>query len=189
MQVILQKTVSSLGLVGDVVDVAPGYYRNYLAPRKMAFLANPKSIKEVQHQKKVIEAKKIKEKGLAESLKAKVEEASLTLTHAAGAGEKLFGSITAQEIVLALKEKGFVVDRKMLQLPNPIKTVGQHVVGLRLHPDVIANVKIEVQKKEVAAEPGADAEKPAKKSKAKKAAAAEGAEEAPAAEAEAPVAE
>ncbi len=148
MQVILQKNVSNLGLVGDVVTVAPGYYRNFLGPRNLALLANPGSIKEVEHQKKVIEAKKAKEKITAEGVKASIEKHNVKLAHAAGAGDKLFGSITAQEIILSLRKDGFELDRKMVRLEAPLKTLGEHIVEVRLHPEVTAQLKIIVEKKE-----------------------------------------
>ncbi|MBI4411509.1 MAG: 50S ribosomal protein L9 [Deltaproteobacteria bacterium] len=147
MQVILQKSVSHLGLVGDVVNVAAGYYRNFLGPRNLALLANPKSIHQVEHQKKVIEAKKAKERTVAEAIKAKIEASPVTIAHAAGTGDKLFGSVTSQEVVMALKAAGFAVDKKLLKLETPIKNLGEHLVEVKLHPDVVAQVKINVLKK------------------------------------------
>lgn len=148
MQIILQKTVSNLGLVGDVVQVAPGYYRNYLAPRKLAFIANPKSIRQMEHQKKIIEIKKTKEKTIALSLKEKIEANSVKLVHSAGAADRLFGSVTSQEIVQKLKEAGFEVEKKYIQISVPIKSIGEHKVFIRLHPEVTAEITVEVAKKE-----------------------------------------
>ena len=147
MQVILQKSVSHLGLVGDVVNVAAGYYRNFLGPRSLALLANPKSIHQVEHQKKVIEAKKAKEKTAAEAIKEKIEASPVTIAHASGAGDKLFGSVTSQEVVTALKAAGFEVDKKLLKLEAPIKNLGEHTVEVKLHPDVVATVKVQIVKK------------------------------------------
>jgi len=148
MQIILQKNVKHVGFVGDVVDVKPGYYRNYLGPRHLALLANPKSIKQAEHQKKIIEAKKAKEKVAAEELRTKIEAHTLVLQHAAGAGDKLFGSITAQEIALALRKNGFEIERKQLKLEAPLKTLGLHTLEVKLHPEVTAPLKVEVQKKD-----------------------------------------
>ncbi|MBI2339010.1 MAG: 50S ribosomal protein L9 [Deltaproteobacteria bacterium] len=147
MQIILQKSVPHLGLVGDVVDVSNGYYRNFLGPRNLALLANPKSIRQVEHQKKVIEAKKIKEKAYATAVKEKMEANPVTIAHSAGAGDKLFGSVTSHEIIAALKGAGFEADKKLVKLESPIKTLGEHVVEVKLHPDVVAQVKIVVAKK------------------------------------------
>ena len=156
MQIILQKKVSNLGLVGDVVNVAPGYYRNFLAPRKLAFLANPKSLGQMEHQKRVVEAKKGQAKAEALELKAKMETASLTLVHSAGVGDKLFGSVTAQEIVLKLKETGFEVEKRYIQMEAPIKTLGEHKIGVKLHPEVIAEIRLGITRKD---EPAGKAEK------------------------------
>jgi large subunit ribosomal protein L9 len=175
-KIILQQTVPQLGLVGEVVDVAPGYYRNHLAPRKLALLANPKSIKEVEHQRKIIEGKKQKEKAKAVELKTQVEAISINLIHAAGSGDKLFGSITAQEIARACIAKGFAIDRKMIQLANPLKNLGSHAVDVKLHPEVVASLKIEVTRKEEEKTEEEPKEKKIKKAKAKT-------EEEPAAEA------
>lgn len=147
MQIILQKNVSNIGLVGDVVNVKPGYYRNFLAPRKLALLANPKSIKQLEHTKRVIEIKKIKEKGLALTVKEKLEKENIQLAHSAGAGDKLFGSVTSQEIIGVLKGRGFEIDRKYLKLDSPIKTIGVHMVPVKLHPEVVCEIKVEVVRK------------------------------------------
>ena len=147
MQIILQKNVPNLGLVGDVVTVAPGYYRNFLGPRSLALLANPGSIKEVEHQKKVIESKKAKEKIAADSIKAQLEKHIVKLSHAAGAGDKLFGSVTTQELVVSLRSAGFSLDRKLVKMEAPIKTLGEHSVEVKLHPEVVAKVRLEVVRK------------------------------------------
>ncbi|MBX7149340.1 50S ribosomal protein L9 [bacterium] len=166
MQVILQETVKNLGLVGDVVNVAPGYFRNYLAPRSLALLANPKSLKMVEHQKRLIDAKKAKAKEKSQQQKMKLETSVFSIEHAAGAGDKLFGSITSQEITLKINEQGFDIDRKLILLDQPLKTVGDHVVKIKLHPEVVAEVKIAVKAKET---PKEDREEAApKKSRRKK---------------------
>ncbi len=148
MQIILQKTVSNIGLVGDVVDVKPGYFRNFLSPRKLAVLASTGSVRQIEHQKKVIEAQKVKERSLAQSIQTRIEASPITLTHSAGDGDKLFGSITSQEIVNALREGGFEVDKRQVQLEAPIKTLGEHDVKVKLHPDVVATVKVTIARKE-----------------------------------------
>lgn len=147
-KVILQKSQPNLGLVGDVISVNPGYYRNYLEPRKIALIANPSSIKQLEHHKKIIEAKKASEKKVAQEAQAKMEGKVYAVHHAAGTGERLFGSITNVEIAATLAAEGIEIDRKLIQLEAPIKTLGQHEVGVRLHPDVVAKIKIEVIRKE-----------------------------------------
>lgn len=168
MQIILQKSVINLGLVGDVVDVSPGYYRNFLAPRALAFLANPKSIKQMEHQKRVVEAKKSQAKAESVALKERMEGAVLTLVHAAGSGDKLFGSVTSQEIVLKLKEAGFEVEKRYIQMEAPIKALGEHKIGVKLHPEVVAEIKLSVTRKEGSAEEKAEKEEKPKKKRAKK---------------------
>lgn len=148
MQIILQKTVPNIGLVGDLVDVKPGYYRNYLSPRKLAVLASTGSVRQIEHQKKMIEAKKLKERSLAQSIKTRIEAVPVSLVHAAGDGDRLFGSITSQEIVNALRQNGFEVDKKQLQVESPIKTLGEHQVKVKLHPEVFATVNVSVTRKE-----------------------------------------
>lgn len=147
MQIILQKNVTHLGMVGDVVDVKPGFFRNFLGPRKLALLANPGSVRQIEHQKKMIEAKKAKQKEEAYAIKQKIEAHVVRLEHVTGGGDKLFGSITAQEIASSLRGNGFEVDRKLVKIEVPIKTVGEHQVEVKLHPEVSAQVKVEVVKK------------------------------------------
>lgn len=148
MRVILQKTVRNLGLVGDLVDVKPGFYRNYLGPQKLALYADEGNIKQWEHHKRIVEAKKAKEKIFALELKSNIESKTYTTKHSAGEGDRLFGSITSSDIIILLNKEGFAVDRKLITLPTPIKTVGVHTVSVKLHPEVSAEVKIEVLKKE-----------------------------------------
>lgn len=147
MQVILQKNVTHLGLVGDVVNVADGYYRNYLAPRGLALLANPKSIKELAHQKKIIESKK--KKAMAEAIESKkaIESRAWAIAHLAGAGDKLFGSITSQEIAVTLRDGGVLIDRRNIRLEAPIKTLGTHKIEVKVHPEVSGTITLEVTAK------------------------------------------
>lgn len=152
MQVILKKTISTLGLVGDVVNVAAGYYRNFLAPRNLAFLADAGSVKAAAHQKQVIASRKEKEKAVSLEIKKRLEASPLTLEHQAGEGEKLYGSITSKEIALRIREGGFDIDRRQLRLENPIKTLGEHEVEIKLHPEVSAKLKVQVTRKEKIAE-------------------------------------
>lgn len=144
MQVILRKTVSGLGHIGDVVKVRPGYFRNYLEPRQMAFLANPQSLKQLDHQKKMIEQKSVEEKEKALATKESLAEKVFEIEHLAGEGGKLFGSVTSQEISEKLSVDGFSVDRKFIQLDQPIKAIGEYTLKAKLHPEVIADIKVNV---------------------------------------------
>ncbi len=144
MQIILKENVDHLGEIGDVVNVKPGFARNYLLPRNLAVVANARQIKLVEHEKRVIAARVAKLKASAELEKAKLDAVELTIAKAAGENEKLFGSVTAMEIESLLSDKGFSIERRVLQLPDHIKALGDYDIGIKLHRDVIANIKLHV---------------------------------------------
>lgn len=144
MQIILKENVDHLGEIGDVVNVKPGFARNYLLPRNLAVVANARQIKLVEHEKRVIAARVAKLKASAELEKAKLDAVELTIAKAAGENEKLFGSVTAMEIESLLSDKGFSIERRVLQLPDHIKALGDYDIGVKLHRDVIANIKLHV---------------------------------------------
>lgn len=147
MQVILYQDVPNLGRAGEIVNVKEGYGRNYLVPRKLAVAANPANIKELEHQKRIVSAKQTKLKKHAEGIAAKMKELSLTIAREAGEEEKLFGAVTSKDIVAALRNEGFVVDRHDLQLEAPIKQIGIYDIPVRLHAEVTGIVKVWVVKK------------------------------------------
>ena len=147
MQVILYQDVPNLGRAGEIVNVKEGYGRNYLVPRKLAVAANPTNIKELEHQKRIVSAKQAKLKKHAEDVAAKIREISLTIAREAGEEEKLFGAVTSKDIVAALRNEGFVVDRHDLQLEAPIKQIGIYDIPVRLHAEVTGTVKVWVVKK------------------------------------------
>lgn len=147
MEVILQENVSNLGFVGDVVKVKPGYARNFLFPKKLALPADKGSVARIEHQKKIIEVKKAKKKAEAEDLRKRVQAVSLVIAHAAGEGEKLFGSVTTAEIQEKLVAAGFAVDRKLIKLDAPIRTVGVHKVEVVLHQEVSAVIDVTIEAK------------------------------------------
>lgn len=144
MQVILKQNVANLGLIGDVVDVKPGFFRNFLNPKGMAFILNSDSLKQREHQKRVIEAQKKKAKVGAEATQKEIEQSPLILEEIAH-DQKLYGSITPQTIATQLKEKGLEIDRKMVQLENPIKTIGSFEVPIKLHQEITATLKLEIK--------------------------------------------
>lgn len=147
MEVILQDNVSNLGFVGDIVKVKSGYARNFLFPQKLALPADKKNIAEFEHHKKVIEVKKAKKKSEAAELKKRIEALELVIAHAAGEGEKLFGSVTSSDVQQELAAKGFNVDRKLIRIETQIKTIGVHEVEIVLHQEVSATVKVKVEAK------------------------------------------
>ena len=144
MKVILQEDVKSLGKMGDVVNVADGYARNYLIPKKLGVEANIKNVKALEHEKKKIDEKARKVMGEARGLAERLSSLTLTLSAKAGEEERLFGSITSMDIAEALKKEGFEVEKKKILLDEPIKRLGPHTVGIKIHPEVTTKVQINV---------------------------------------------
>ncbi len=148
MKVILQENMENLGNIGDVVKVAPGYARNYLLPKGFAMLANERNTKALDHAKRQLEYKKNKVLELAKGVAAKIEGIVLNLVHQAGEEGKLFGSVTNMELAEQLKAQGVEIDRKKIALADPIKQVGEYTVPVKVHPEVIATLKVIVSKAE-----------------------------------------
>jgi large subunit ribosomal protein L9 len=152
MQVILREDVDNLGHIGDLVNVKPGYARNFLLPRGLAVLASDRQMKRVEHEKRIIATKVAKQKAGAEDVKSRLDKVALTVEKAVGENDKLFGSVTSMEIEALLKEEGFEVSRKNIQLGEPIKSTGVFKVGVKLHRDVTATIQVVVVAKAAAAE-------------------------------------
>ena len=144
VQLILSEDVPNLGHPGDVVKVRAGYARNYLLPRKLAVEANPRNLREFEHQKRIAMLKREALKGQALSLKEKLEALQLTLGARPGEEGKLFGSVTNLGLERALREQGFEIDRRRIPLGEPIKQLGSYTVAVRLQPEVEATVKFTV---------------------------------------------
>ena len=145
MKLILTNEVPGLGLAGDVVEVADGYGRNYLVPRGSAMVWSKGAEKQVSQIKRARDAREIRGLDHAREIKVELEKLSVTLPVRAGDGGRLFGSVTANDIVSAVKNAGGpLLDRKRVQLPGHIKTVGDHTVTIDLHPDVLAVVPVRV---------------------------------------------
>ncbi len=144
MKVILIENVSSLGKVGDIVQVAAGYGRNFLVPRKVAIEATPGNLQLLERQREVFLNKTQKDKKVAEELRLKIETLACTLPHKAGESEKLFGSITSKDLQDYLEQQGISIDRRKIHLPHPIKSLGSYTVPVKLHSDIIANLKVNV---------------------------------------------
>ena len=147
MDVILCQDVPSLGKIGQVVKVKEGYARNYLIPQKMVFPATPANLKRIEQEKnKRIELdKKAKEEALA--LAEKLAKVSLTVTVEVNDLDKLYGSVTELDVAKGLKEEGYAVDKKDIIFEKPIEELGIFEVGIRLHKDVTAKVRVWVAKK------------------------------------------
>jgi large subunit ribosomal protein L9 len=144
MEVILREDVQSLGKAGQLVRVKPGYARNFLLPRGLAFEATEGNKKRIDAEAKARATKASAEKAASEQLGAQLASITLTLRGKAGDEGKLFGSITSQDIAAALAAQGFTVDKRKLELEHPIKTVGFHSVTVRLQSDVHAEVKVNI---------------------------------------------
>jgi large subunit ribosomal protein L9 len=144
MEVILKEDVPNLGLRGDVVKVAEGYGRNYLLPRNMALQATAANKAVIEQMKAAAARRSASEKAVAEELAAKLAPVELNFVRKSGEAGHLFGSVTSADIANELEAKGFDVDRRKIQLSDPLKTVGDIVVGIRLHREVTAHVKVKV---------------------------------------------
>jgi large subunit ribosomal protein L9 len=142
VKIILNEGVHRLGVAGDLVSVKPGYARNFLLPQKKAVLATLGRVKEIEHQQRMISDKQAKEMKDLAALKARLEAVVLEFEAQAGEEGKLFGSVTAQQLADQLAEKGQIVDRRKISLDEPIRTVGEHTVSIRMHGDMVANLKV-----------------------------------------------
>ncbi|GAB4409511.1 MAG: 50S ribosomal protein L9 [Thermodesulfovibrionales bacterium] len=144
MKVILKEDVKNLGKMGSVVNVADGYARNFLIPRNLAVEANVKSVKTLEHEKRMIEEKAKKVKNSAQALAESLSKIVLTLSAKAGEEERLFGSITTMDIAEALKKEGIDIDKKKIILDEPIKRLGFYTVGIKIHPEITVSLNIKV---------------------------------------------
>ncbi len=148
MKVILIEDVEKLGVQGQIVDVKPGFARNYLIPKGLAWLYNKSNLKRLEHQKKLWEVKNIKEKEKAQILKEKIETMEIKISAKVGEENLLYGTITSAQISKVLEDKGILIDRRKILLDEPIKRAGYHDIKLKLHKDIEATLKLEVVSEE-----------------------------------------
>jgi len=146
VDVILRSDVDNLGKAGEVVTVKPGYARNFLLPKGLAYEATEGNKRRLEAEKGQRAKKQAAETGAAREVAAKLEAVSLTFTMKAGEGEKLFGSVTAADVAERLKAEGFAVDKKSVELAEPIKALGVYKVPVRLHHEVKPEVRVWVVK-------------------------------------------
>ena len=146
MKVILKNDVERLGKAGDVVTVAAGYARNYLLPRGLALEATDRGVEQIAIDRRRDEKTLQKKASDAVAFQTKLEELSLTISKQAGESDKLFGTVTAMEIAEALGKEGHEIDKRKIELEEPIKTLGIYTVPIRLHTDVTAKIKLWVVK-------------------------------------------
>ena len=144
MEVILREHVENLGRRGEVVKVADGYARNYLLPRKLALVATEGNRKHVERERVRFEVREADEKRIAEAIAERLANVELVIPRKVGETEALYGSVTSADIADALLAKGFEVDRRKLQLHEPIKRIGDFDVPVKLHRDVACTVKVKV---------------------------------------------
>ena len=144
MEVILRENVEGLGKRGDIVRVKDGYARNYLIPRRLAVAVTPGNIKQIELEKKNWALKHQKEIEAAEAVKDIIEKITITVTKKAGENNQLFGSVTAQDIADALAKEKVEIDKKKIELPEPIKELGTFPVKIKIHPEVVVETKVYV---------------------------------------------
>lgn len=144
VQLILREDVMNLGEAGDLVRVKPGYARNFLVPQGKADIATASNLKRLEHQKRVISEKLAKELKDVKAVAGKFKDMLLEIEANAGPEGKLFGSVTAAQISQLLAERGIETDRRRITLAEPIRSVGEHVVSLKLHRDFSVDIKIQV---------------------------------------------
>lgn len=142
MKVILREDVPHLGTAGTIVNVKPGFARNFLIPRSFAIPATGNNLKAFEHTRRMMEAKRAKRRKEAETLKAKLERISCSIAKKVGEQDKLFGSVTSQDIEQAFNAEGFSIDKKDILLTEPIKALGVYTVPIRVFDDVTANTKV-----------------------------------------------
>ena len=144
VQLVLLERVSKLGGMGDIVNVKPGYARNYLLPLKKALRASEANIKKFESERKNLEAQNLETKKEAETIKNKIDGSSFVIIRSASDSGSLYGSVTSRDAEDAMKSKGLLVNKKQIVLVKPIKDLGVHQLAVNLHPEVTANIEINV---------------------------------------------
>lgn len=144
MQVILNKDVKGTGKAGDIVNVSDGFARNMLFPKGLATEATAANVRSLEKQKANEAAKKAEEKAAAQDLAKRLEEAKVTIKTKSGEGGRLFGSITSKDIAEAAKKQGYDIDKKKIQLNSPIKSIGRFDIKVKLYPEVVGTLTVEV---------------------------------------------
>jgi large subunit ribosomal protein L9 len=144
MEVILREHVENLGSRGEIVKVADGYARNYLLPRKLALPVTAGARKQVERERAKFDAREAEDKRVAEAIASRIANIDVIIARKVGETDMLYGSVTTADVAQALADQGIEIDRRKLQLAEPIKKIGDFAVPLRLHRDVVAAVKVRV---------------------------------------------
>lgn len=146
MEVILREHVDNLGERGEIVKVAAGYARNFLLPRKLALPVTEGNKRHVERERKKVETREAEEKSQAEAIAARLTALEIAFQRRVGDTEQLYGSVTSGDIADLLEGRGFDIDRRKLILPEPLKTLGEHTVNLKLHREVTVPLKVQITK-------------------------------------------
>lgn len=171
MDVILLERIENLGQMGDVVNVRPGYARNFLLPQKKALRASKSNMEVFENQRAQLEALNLKRRDEAQAVAGKMEGLTVLMVRQAGEAGHLYGSVSARDIMDAIKESGFTVSRSQINLDQPIKTLGRSPVKVSLHPEVAVTVTVVVARSQEEAERAANAQQEAEAAEAAAAAA------------------
>jgi len=145
MEVILRETIDTLGRAGQVVKVKPGYARNYLLPRKLAYLATPGNMKVIEFERQSLVRKETKQKGEADQLKGLLDGVEITIRRKVGEQNTLYGSVTNSDVADELEKKGFQIEKRKIHMDDHIKQLGEFEIPIRLFKDVTAAVKLKVE--------------------------------------------
>ena len=145
MQVILRETIENLGRAGQVVKVANGYARNYLLPRKLAYLATPGNLKVIEYERQALLKKEASQKEDAEKLKEMVDKVEIVIRRKVGEQNVLYGSVTNADVSEELEKQGFQIERRKIHMEDHIKTLGEFSIPIRLFRDITAHVKLKVE--------------------------------------------
>ena len=144
MEVILREHIDNLGRRGDVVKVAAGYARNYLLPRKLALAVTENNKRQIEREKKLAEVRDAEEKSQADAIAQRLAQLDIEIARRVGENQTLYGSVTSADIAQALQAKGFDIDKRKIQLHDPLKALGETMVPIKIHRDVTAPVKVRV---------------------------------------------
>jgi large subunit ribosomal protein L9 len=144
MEVILREHVDNLGKRGDVVKVAEGYARNFLLPRKLALAVTEANKRQIERERKVAEARDAEERSQAEAIAQRISAVEIEIARRVGENDTLYGSVTSADIAQALQAKGFEVEKKKIQLADPLKALGETTVPVKIHREVTAQVRVKV---------------------------------------------
>jgi len=145
MEIILRETIDTLGRAGQVVKVADGYARNYLLPRKLAYLATPGNVKVMEFEKQSLVRKETKQKDEADQLKGMLDKVEVTVRRKVGEQDALYGSVTNSDIADELEKKGFNIEKRKIHMDDHLKKIGEYEIPVRLFKDVIATIKVKVE--------------------------------------------